>query len=267
MTRQVTIVTPENAEISYTLAGIGSRMLAGIIDTLIQLATLLLIIVPLQILAVRGIFSRGITSVLSGWLEAVVVIASLLLFWGYYIWFETARNGQTPGKKKMRLRVVRDNGQPIDFSCAAIRNLLRVIDFSPILYTVGLITMFVSPANKRLGDYAAETIVVKENAESGIGFGNPVPVGGGDSEIATQGVEVGDLTALSKEDYEAVKRFIERKSELPPATVAELAHRMALPIMAKMDVERPNGEYDYVRFIEAIYTTLEQEKKIRGNQS
>jgi len=96
---------------------------------------------------------------------AVYVLVTFAIFWGYYIVFEMAWNGQTPGKRWIGLRVIKVNGYPISLVDSTIRNLVRVVDFLPAYYGLGVIAMFANAQARRLGDFAAGTVVVKERKE------------------------------------------------------------------------------------------------------
>ncbi|MDO8589042.1 MAG: RDD family protein [Armatimonadota bacterium] len=257
MSRQVTIVTPENAEISYELAGVGSRMVACLLDTLIQAGAALLLAIPLLIAGVKGLLSGGAVSTLSGWILGGIIVAIFLIIWGYYITYETLRNGQTPGKRILRLRVVRESGHPIDFACAAVRNLMRYVDFLPFAYSVGVLSILFSPTYRRLGDYAAGTMVVRER------FDSVTPTK--DDTAKSEDVEVfdGDTSALSRDDCEAVKRFVERRRELPPEVQTDLARRMVAPILEKVEVQ-PDGELDHIEFLESLWRRLDEDRRRRA---
>ncbi len=148
------VSTPERVAFQYEIAGIGSRFLAQIVDvvviSVIQLAILLLAG------ALGGIFNSG------GLAGLVVILLSFILLVGYFLISEAAWNGQTLGKRVVRLRVVGDLGQPLSIGKAAVRNLVRIIDFLPALYAVGIVTMFSNRRSKRLGDFAAGTLVVRD---------------------------------------------------------------------------------------------------------
>jgi uncharacterized RDD family membrane protein YckC len=165
MPRELVVRTPENVEITHNLAGIGSRFMAVFIDHTLQFVSWLLLYYFLKFLI--GGFDDWLSMVgdltnFSSWALALLAVGSFLIFWGYFILFETLWNGQTPGKRLVHIRVVKDNGSPVDFFSVATRNLVRIIDFLPTPYAAGVICMFFSPSYKRLGDYAAGTLVVKE---------------------------------------------------------------------------------------------------------
>src|SRR5262249_27665779 len=102
---------------------------------------------------------------ISLWVVAGMIFSSFLIFFGYFIFFETIWSGQTPGKRWLKLRVIQEDGRPINFFAALTRNLIRFADmFILPFYSVGIVSVFASERAKRLGDYVANTVVVKERA-------------------------------------------------------------------------------------------------------
>jgi uncharacterized RDD family membrane protein YckC len=163
------IETPEQTSIEFPLAGIGSRFLAVLIDSLIQGAVLFilgLIFVGLGL----GFRSAGFAgSQTAGvWIVAILIFLYFLLMYGYFIVFESIWNGQTPGKRLTHIRVIKDSGQPITAIDAVGRNLLRIVDQLPFAYGIGVLCAWISPQSKRLGDYVAGTVVVHEKPRSGM---------------------------------------------------------------------------------------------------
>lgn len=163
------IDTPENVIFGYEVAGIGSRFLAALVDT--TLIFVLLIISTLGILFFTALVA-DLESILIGTAEngplLMIAFISLLNFfflWGYYLLFEVWWNGQTPGKRAIGIRVIRTDGTPIDLSESIIRNLVRIVDFLPGYYVIGFITMFASQQSRRLGDYAAGTLVIYDKGD------------------------------------------------------------------------------------------------------
>lgn len=151
--------TPENVELSYTPAGLGSRFLAAAIDTIIiSLLVLVLIIAAAILFSASDRFGRAGTNLII----ALVVLGVFLIFFGYYTFWEMRWNGQSPGKRAVGLRVIRDDGLPLNFSASMIRNLIRFFDFLPGSYGLGILTMLFSKRWKRLGDLAAGTLVVHD---------------------------------------------------------------------------------------------------------
>lgn len=148
------VSTPERVAFQYEVAGIGSRFLAQFIDILIISVVELVIVIAAS--ALGGIFSSLQLGLL------VTLILSFLLLAGYFLISEAAWNGQTVGKRYVRLRVVGDHGEPLTIGQAVIRNLVRIVDFLPALYAIGIVAMFSNSRAKRLGDFAAGTLVVRD---------------------------------------------------------------------------------------------------------
>ncbi len=148
------VPTPERVTFQYPVAGPGSRFLAQLIDVVILTVVLLGVAVLILVLGAL-INDRDLTVLL-------LILASFVITFFYFLIAEAMFAGQTPGKRVLRLRVVGDQGQPITFSQALIRNLVRVVDFLPVYYGVGLVTLFINGRGKRLGDLAAGTLVVRE---------------------------------------------------------------------------------------------------------
>lgn len=154
------IHTPENVAFDYQVAGIGSRFLSTLADTLlIGLLQLVVIVTYLVILSLFGVDPSGSAA---AWVTAIFILIVFVFYWGYYILFEIFWNGQTPGKRWSGLRIIRSDGTPITLSEALIRNLVRIVDILPAMYGVGVITMFVDQRSRRLGDIAAGTLVVHD---------------------------------------------------------------------------------------------------------
>lgn len=148
------IDTPENIAFGYQISGIGSRFFAALLDSLLIAALQIVIAVVLSIFTSLNIRSTDTLSIL------IMGLVSFIFFWGYYVFFEVLWNGQSPGKLVVGLRVVRTDGTSITLYESLIRNLVRLVDFLPVVYGVGVIAMFLDAHSRRLGDLAAGTLVV-----------------------------------------------------------------------------------------------------------
>jgi uncharacterized RDD family membrane protein YckC len=148
------VSTPERVAFQYEIAGIGSRFLAQFIDVVVILV--IQIVVTIGAGALGGIFN---SLQVFGLVE---LILTFILIAGYFLISEAAWNGQTLGKRYVRLRAVGDHGEPLTIGQAAIRNLVRIVDFLPAFYAIGIVTMFSNSRAKRLGDFAAGTLVVRD---------------------------------------------------------------------------------------------------------
>jgi len=168
--RNLEVRTPESIAFSYELAGLGSRFLAVVLDLLIQVAVLLAGLIALSLAAFNVQSASSARHIAAGPVGAVITAASIcalfLLFFGYFIFFEAFWNGMTPGKRVLGIRVMRDEGYPIDFMSSLIRNLIRSLEFSLGFYLLSAASALLSVENKRLGDFAAGTIVVRERSSN-----------------------------------------------------------------------------------------------------
>jgi uncharacterized RDD family membrane protein YckC len=167
MERSVDVRTGEAVAIRYELAGLGSRFLAVVVDMLAQFAIVIALLIGFGFAAsslarIPFIGSKNGEA----WLIAFLVLLTFLIFFGWFIIFETWWSGRTPGKRALGLRVVRDGGFPIDLGAAVIRNLVRIVELLFGFYLLAAISALISPENKRLGDLAAGTIVVRDRAEA-----------------------------------------------------------------------------------------------------
>jgi uncharacterized RDD family membrane protein YckC len=157
------IDTPENVAFGYDIAGLGSRFLATLIDTLALGG--LVFVLSVGLLVIANLADASLADETLGYVMlGVISLATFAIFWGYYIFFESAWNGQTPGKRVLGLRVIRTDGAPISLSEAVIRNLVRIIDLLPSAYGLGVVAMFINSQSRRLGDLAAGTLVVHDQA-------------------------------------------------------------------------------------------------------
>ena len=168
------IETPERVPLAFALASIGNRFLAAAIDHFIQFLSIAIVAWIFLTAAGFGGGEQGgildqITSEVPKWTIAIMIFVLFLLFTGYFIFFEWLWDGQTPGKRLLKLRVIRDDGRPITLWEAIARNLLRIFDALPGLllpiYSVGLIVIFLSNRDQRVGDIFAGTVVIRERTD------------------------------------------------------------------------------------------------------
>src|SRR5271170_7435494 len=160
---KLTIETPEQTGLDFAIAGVGSRFLALALDTLIQTATGIALGVGGAIL-IKYISDYSPTA--SIWAVAILLLLFFLLYFGYFALFEILWNGQTPGKRKAGIRVIKDSGRPLTAAESIGRNLMRIVDWLPSLYAIGMASALLNKENKRLGDLVAGSIVIREAALS-----------------------------------------------------------------------------------------------------
>lgn len=222
------IDTPENVIFDYTIAGIGSRFMACALDTLLITGMMLFVNFALSA-ALRATDLLGFNEQdTEPWLVALFALLNFALFWGYYIFFETLWSGQTPGKRLNKLRVIRRDGTPITASEAVVRNLVRLIDFMPGLYAIGVIAMFIDGQSRRLGDLAAATLVVHERAGialSSLEASTAAPAMWPDEPAGESDLPVGRLSA---QDVALMEEYFLRRDQFNDreAVAARLAHTL-----------------------------------------
>ena len=230
---ELVVATPELVTFGYQLAGPGSRFLAQLIDFPIQVAILIVALLA-------GISLGGLTGD-SNLATAATVILGSVVVWGYYPICETVWSGKTVGKFAFGLRVVGDQGEPIQFTQAMIRNLVRIVDFLPVFYGVGIIALFWNGRGKRLGDLAAGTVVVRERAPvrlDQLRATSAERMAGRPSSVRAAPVEAALLRQLDPEFKRFVVAYGLRRAELDGwrrqvlATRVEPGLRRALPELA-----------------------------------
>src|SRR5919199_2341527 len=159
------IETPERVPLHFALASIGNRFLACALDHGLQVLSILLLVLMLQWAGLLGRFGDRLAEA-PKWVTALLIVAVFLIWSGYFALFEWLWNGQTPGKLWLRLRVIREDGRPVTFWEASARNLLRLLDMMPFpFYSVGLVAVFASARDQRVGDLVAGTVVVRERED------------------------------------------------------------------------------------------------------
>lgn len=247
----VDVETPEQVVLTFTVAGIGSRAAAALIDSLVLVA-----LFAASYMLFGGFVMRVVHHVSAGWGESLVVALWVLLTfalgWGYYVLSEALWDGQTPGKRMIGLRVVRDGGFSINFAASAIRNLARAIDSQPFpMYAVGFVSAIISPRGKRLGDYAAGTIVVRERAITERAAAPP-PAPTGDAAI-------GATTQLTDDEFALLDRYEQRRTSLLP----ERAERFEAELAIRFRPRAPSTVATDRAFLAELYAN-ERNARARG---
>jgi uncharacterized RDD family membrane protein YckC len=229
------ISTPENVDLHLELAGIGNRVLATMVDTLISWTVI--ICIGLTFILVGFILDQ--TRVLplphNALLMVTAMIAIFVAFvinFGYNIFFEGIWQGQTPGKKVARIRVIEANGQPVGWSAVCIRNFIRVLDTGLLL--IGLLVMLIDRNERRLGDLAAGTLVIRERATD---------LATSDIKLITgaQADSLLDIGRITPEEYDLLARFLKRRLTLSPTHRPVVAKRLESYFREKL-AETPGGE-------------------------
>jgi len=249
------IETPERVPLHFALASIGNRFIACAIDHTIQVLALLLIIFASLIVANFSSIERFVASA-PKWVYAVAGIIVFLILSSYFAFFEWIWSGQTPGKRWLKLRVIREDGRPITFWEAAVRNLLRTLDMMPTpFYSIGLISVFYTNRDQRVGDMVAGTVVIREREAEAPAFEEvfATPVSDPALRRSFKPVEfTGSLNSLTETEIQVVETFLRRRWDLAEVERQWMAWRVSMPILYKL---RPTYEletFTYEGFLEDL---------------
>jgi len=258
------IETPERVPLAFALASIGNRFLAATIDHCIQYFSIAVVVwIFLTAAGFGGSEQMGMVDEIGReapkWMIAIMIIALLLLFAGYFIFFEWLWDGQTPGKRLLKLRVIREDGRPITLWEAIARNLLRVFDAVPgfllPIYSVGLIVIFLSNRDQRVGDIFAGTVVIRERTDEAPTFAetfsNPI------ADAAFRRVQKrtdfsANVSSLTAQEIEVVESFLRRRWDLTERQRLWMAWRIALPLMYKLKPDYDLATFTYEGFLEEL---------------
>lgn len=235
------IETPEQTSLEFPLAGIGSRFIAVAMDTIIQSGlTALGVVAYVLSFGAPLIGQNG-----SIWLMAVLVLFGFVLYYGYFAIFEAIWNGQTPGKRYAKVRVIKDSGRSITVFEAITRNLLRLVDQLPGFYAIGILSAFISSQNKRLGDYAAGTVVVHERPFS------EMQIAWDASATAETAAWAYNTTRLSAEDVQLIEIFLQRRTHFADDVRRQTAKQICDRMTAKLGLPREEVRSEE-EFLEAV---------------
>ena len=269
------IETPEHVELQFALATIGNRFLACAIDHGLQLlAIALTLIIALKLSnGARSLSSRVTSGVEEGslWMLALATLVIFALYFGYFVFFETMWSGQTPGKRWLKLRVIQDDGRPLTFFASLTRNMLRGADLMPMFlifpfYSVGLVSVFASARSKRLGDFVAGTVVVKERAAEAPSFDEVFESEVIDSAMRRVAPAVdfrGDVRMVEPAEIEVVEAFLRRRYDLPDSPRQWLAWRVSIPLLEKMRPYYDPAAFNYEGFLEELLARYRAQAKYR----
>lgn len=261
---RMAVRTPEHVELNFLLAGPGNRFLALLVDLVLQWLVFLGVILALW--GVWWFSKRSVTDWIGGapdknlglWMLAGFLLAFFVVQWGYFTFFETVWAGQTPGKRRQRIRVIRENGRPIGFAEAAIRNLLRsALDSQPYpSHAIGFLVGMLNARFKRLGDFAAGTVVIVERRQS-------VPKAGPRLRAPTRAVlpeARPRVRQLTPEEVTTLQAYLRRRDELDPMVRSAVARRVATSLMQRLNVTQPM-DMGYDAFLEWL------EQEVRTSQT
>ena len=244
------VETPEHVDVQFELAGVGSRVAAGLLDLTLQVVGLFLLWILWAALADALLPSR---SVARSWYGAAMILLSFCVFWGYFTLFEALNGGRTPGKQALGIRVVMDTGRSITPTAAVVRNLVRFIDcYFPLPFVPALLSMFLHPSNKRLGDLAAGTIVVRDHPTDWT-IGVSVA-----AEETLDPIETGP-PELSEEEFRLLDRFLSRLNDLTP----EAQNRLTRDLVRRFEPRIERRTTDPQAYLVAVFAEEQRKRRSR----
>lgn len=243
--------TPESVELEFTLAGIGNRAWALVIDYHILgllIVGFLIVWVALATQIVELTAKLFGLEALELWLIAIALMVMYSIYTGYFVWFETLWQGQTPGKRFAKIRVIRDDGRPIGLQQATLRSLLR--PFDDILF-LGALLIICTPQEKRLGDWVAGTIAIQAESPA---TAATLTISAAAQTLATQILKSNNSFAqLLPDDFAVIREYLQRRSAMAPKARKQLSLQLAQQIQAILALESlPTATTPEV-FLEAVY--------------
>jgi uncharacterized RDD family membrane protein YckC len=249
------IETPERVPLHFALASIGNRFIACAIDHTIQIVLLFSLVIIFLIVEGFSDFGNRLTSA-PKWVIALLVIFVFVLMSGYFALFEWIWRGQTPGKRWLKLRVIREDGRPIGFFEAMVRNLLRNFDVMPSpFYSIGLISVFATERDQRIGDLVAGTVVVREREAEAPEFAEVFASPVSDPALRRSWKPVpfaADVNLLTETEIQVVENFLRRRWDLKDYPRQWMAWRVAMPILFKLRPQYDLPTFTYEGFLEEL---------------
>jgi uncharacterized RDD family membrane protein YckC len=258
------IETPERVPLAFALASIGNRFLAVTIDHAIQFLSIFLI--AWIFISITGVGENGmgesadqLFSEMPKWTLAIMILVLFLIFASYFIVFEWIWNGQTPGKRLLKLRVIREDGRPLTLWEAIARNLLRIFDAIPgfviPVYSIGLIVIFLSNRDQRVGDIFAGTVVIRERLDEAPTFAETFSTSITDAafrRVQPTTEFQANVNLLNEGEVEVVESFLRRRWDLTERQRIWMAWRVAMPLMYKLKPNYNMQTFTYEGFLEEI---------------
>jgi len=261
------IETPERVELEFSLASIGNRFMAVGIDHFIQFLSIFIIAWVFSWMASAGSV-EGFLEDSPKWVTAIMILVVFVLFASYFAVFEWLWNGQTPGKRLMRLRVIREDGRPLTLWEAIARNLLRIADAAPgfviPIYSVGLITIFLNGRDQRIGDIFAGTVVIRERIDEAPSFTDTFAKRIADPALTRVQKPVtftADISKISEDEIEVAEVFLRRRWDMSERQRVWMAWRIALPLMYKLKPRYSETDFTYEGFLEELLARFEARQK------
>jgi uncharacterized RDD family membrane protein YckC len=250
---QLHIHTPEQIALELPLAGIGSRFLGLAIDTLLQIVLYFVGGLLFAWMGTTGM-ARMVGWLSFSWLGAVAMLFIFCVYWGYFAIFEIFWNGQTPGKRLAKIRVIQASGRPINAYEAIARNLMRAIDILPTMYGAGIVCMMFNSQNRRIGDFVAGTVVIHDQRTEEVR-----PDWNTAAEVPPASPQ---LALLTSDDLVLIETYLQRRFQLDRSVRDSAALQIGIRITNKTGLQRaPAQSTD--DFLEAVARQIRDSARFR----
>ncbi len=260
---QIRLQTPESVELEFTLAGIGNRAYALTVDYLV------LALIELGVLLgcfAGSLWLRDIIQDAFGtdlrvqqWLLAILLLSMFAIYIGYFIWFEVFWQGQTPGKRRVNIRVIRDDGRPCGLQQSTLRALLRPLD--EVLF-IGAFLIALTSQEKRLGDWVAGTVVIQENqaiAESNFTLSETAQL------LKNQLIELANFSGLLPDDFAIIRTYLQRRNQMTMEARTKVSRQLATQVKQMIALESLPQKVTAEEFLEAVYLAYQHERSPSSN--
>lgn len=249
---RVNLETPESVELEFNLAGIGNRVYALSLDYLLLWSSLVVILMVwgfLSFYIVNSIVELG------NWAFAIQLLIMFFIYTGYFVFFETLWQGQTPGKRWVKIRVISDDGTNVSLTQCLLRSLLRPIDD---FFFLGAFLIIFSKYEKRIGDLVAGTIIVKEE-ETNRSRSNKLAIAPEAHNLAQLIQAKADLTGLLPEEFATIREYLERREHLTPEARNKLSEKLANRVIKLLGLEEVLPGRTPELLLEAVYLAYQDQ--------
>ncbi|NEO26798.1 MAG: RDD family protein [Kamptonema sp. SIO4C4] len=251
---EIELRTPESVTLTFTLAGIGKRAQALLIDYIIW-SLLLLFWTIVSVTFASSVFPDGLSTETQStlWFFAFYILIFFIIYVGYFIFFEVWWQGKTPGKRFVNIRVIRDDGKPARLPQATLRALFRPIDD---LFFLGLFFIILGKREKRLGDWIAGTVVIQEEQKKSQFQFSPSTAS---QELAEQLRSQVNISQLRPEEFLIIRLYLERRSQMIPEARYSKAKELAYQVKDILALAGVPEGVTALQFLEAIYLAYQEQ--------
>lgn len=253
---RISLSTPESVELDFKLAGIGNRAYALLIDYIIWSLILLFVLIfgiffSLQLVDIWNYFGGDDKSI-KLWIFSIQLLILFVIYVGYFVLFETLWQGQTPGKRYVKIRVIRDDGRPVRLQQATLRALLRPVDDTLF---IGMLLIVFSKKEKRLGDWVAGTMVVQEEKA----IADRISTSETAQNLANYLLQEAEIYQLLPEDFAVIRDYLKRSKSMTKQAKIELSKKLANEVKEIIALAKTPEKVSATEFLEAVYLAYQQQ--------